>query len=83
MLYIFHATRLHIQYCLPPCCTMFLLLLITALTCFGRSSWPYSGSLYVYQRFSLCVNLYGRDSTHQCPNRIEIKILKSLKLVYD
>jgi len=38
---------------------MFLLLLIIALTCFGRSSWSSSGSLYVYQHVQFVSTYMG------------------------
>jgi len=54
---------------------MFLLLLLllrhVSATALGHFQGP--------RKCSLCVNLCGRDSTHQCPNII--KILKSLKHV--
>jgi len=36
-LHIFRASILHVQYVLPTCCTMFILLLIIAPTCSGNS----------------------------------------------
>ena len=37
ILHIFLAGILHVQYVLPTCCTMFILLLIIAPTCLGNS----------------------------------------------
>ena len=37
ILHIFRASILHVQFVLPTCCTMFILLLIIPPTCLGHS----------------------------------------------
>ena len=55
------------NYLIPTCCIRFRL--IIALTRFDVSSWPSSGSLYIYA--AIFVNLFGRCFT--CIIKIKIK----------
>lgn len=58
---------------------MCLLLLTVAPTVSATALGHFQGPRKFIGVYSLCVNLCGRDSIHQCSNIIKIKLLKSLK----